>query len=168
MTILGDNFRNRPGAKCIFGNVTTTLTFIDSKRAVCISPPSLIKQRNMVNLTVMLSFDDIANPDLSSLCPGTTPASNLLSTHCLHYGANRLHTTHRNRSLHTVSKPCGQILLLHKPNCYQSAPAFRSCHWRHKNNNRRFRFLSRAHVHFIVLPWHHHVPNRSKNRICAS
>ena len=74
MTILGDNFRNRPGAKCIFGNVTTTLTFIDSKRAVCISPPSLIKRRNLVNLTVMLSFDDIANPDLSALCPGTTPA----------------------------------------------------------------------------------------------
>jgi hypothetical protein len=70
MTIIGDNFRNRPGAKCIFGNTSTSLLFINSKTASCVSPPSLLKQRHMVNLTIMLSFDDIANPDVSFNCPG--------------------------------------------------------------------------------------------------
>jgi hypothetical protein len=70
MTIIGDNFRNRPGAKCIFGDISTSLLFINSRTASCVSPPSLLKQRHMVNLTIMLSFDDIANPDPSFNCPG--------------------------------------------------------------------------------------------------
>jgi hypothetical protein len=70
MTIIGDNFRLLPGARCIFGTIQTALTLLNGETAVCISPPSVLKQRHLVNLTIMFSSDDIANLEPSSPCPG--------------------------------------------------------------------------------------------------
>ena len=72
VSISGDNFRNLPGARCIFGNQTVPLKFINSKSATCISPPSIIKQRHLVNMTIMFSNDDIANLEPAFPCPGYT------------------------------------------------------------------------------------------------
>jgi hypothetical protein len=72
MSIIGDNFRARPGARCIFGDIVTALTFKDSETAVCTSPPSKLKIRHMVNLTIMFSEDDIANLQPGFLCPEFT------------------------------------------------------------------------------------------------
>jgi hypothetical protein len=70
MIIRGDNFRRRAGARCSFGDVQTVLTLINSTTAFCTSPPSRLKQRHMVNLTIMFSDDDIANVDSSADCTG--------------------------------------------------------------------------------------------------
>ena len=83
MLIRGDNFRRSPGARCLFGDVQTDLTLINSSTAICTSPPSKLKERHMVNLTIMFSDDDIANIDTSADCPGFTQPT--ASDPCLPY-----------------------------------------------------------------------------------
>jgi hypothetical protein len=83
MSIIGDNFRSRPGARCIFGDVTSALTFVSTTTAVCISPPSKLKIRHMVNLTIMFSDDDIANLEPSFICSGFTQPTD--SNRCTPY-----------------------------------------------------------------------------------
>lgn len=77
MSIIGDNFRSSTGARCIFGDVVTALTLVSSTTAICTSPPSKLKIRQMVNLTIMFSDDDIANLEPSFLCPGFTQPSDI-------------------------------------------------------------------------------------------
>ena len=83
MTIIGDNFRSRSGARCVFGDTVAALTLISSTTAVCTSPPSKLKIRQMVNLTIMFSDDDIANLEASFLCQGFTQPTD--SNRCTPY-----------------------------------------------------------------------------------
>ena len=79
ISVVGKNFRNSTGLKCLFGEKSVTATFISKNRVSCISPPHEMK-RNGNRVAMKLASDGeigsswkyfkyIAQPNVTSIHP---------------------------------------------------------------------------------------------------